>query len=69
MIKYIEARISNGILEVMLNNIWMGAGLSCNETDLLEIKENKKDRVKQAIRLKESGFNGSEVIEIIGEIK
>lgn len=41
------------------------------EKELLEElqKDDKKIRVKQALKLKEAGFSGKEIIDIIGEIE
>lgn len=67
--KYIEAQIINGMLEVKTNGSWKSTGWSAIESDFSEIKENSlKDIVKQAIKLKASGFTGQEIIAIIGEL-
>jgi len=68
--KIIEARVSNNILEVKLDSTWLNTGLTCNENELFEhTNQTNKDRVKQAIRLKEAGFSGDEVLDILGESK
>lgn len=70
MSKYVYARLNNGILEVSFNDInWFSAGFSCQEVDLNELPQTKNNnRVKQALKLKQAGFNGQEIIDIIGEI-
>jgi hypothetical protein len=68
--KVVEARVTNNMLEVKINNTWLTTSLTCSENELLEYSNQaNKDRVKQAIRLKEAGFSGDEVLEILGENK
>lgn len=40
-----------------------------NELNKAISKDGKKERVKQALKLKEAGFTGKEIIDIIGEIE
>jgi len=70
MSKYVEARVNNGMLEVSFNDTdWFSTGLSCSELELKELpKTQNNNRVKQALKLKQAGFNGQEIIDIIGEI-
>lgn len=67
--KIIEAKNDNGILEVKINNTWHTTNMTVNDNELIEYSNSTKDRVKQAIRLKEAGFTGKEIIDIIGEIE
>jgi hypothetical protein len=68
--KVIEARLINNLIEVKISDCWYNVNLTCSENELLEYnKQTNKDRVKQAIRLKEAGFSGDEVLDILGESK
>jgi len=46
-------------------------GIIPPNSTIAEHKEtnNTKDRVKQALKLKDAGFTGKEIIDIIGEIE
>jgi len=70
MSKYVEARVTNGILEVSFDSQnWFSTAIGCIAEQLKELPKTKNNnRVKQALKLKQAGFNGQEIIDIIGEI-
>jgi len=70
MSKYVEARVFNGMLEVSYDGQnWYLTTLNWTEEQLKELtKTQNNNRVKQALKLKQAGFNEQEIIDIIGEI-
>lgn len=66
----IECSLDNGIL--ILKDGY-NTGIAIREDVLrrseVKVDDTSKTRVKQALKLKEAGFTGKEIIDIIGEIE